>query len=44
MISFALVELMRQNSARLNHLSDRAVSISDKRPPKRGRTGNEPRS
>ena len=35
MIGFALVELMRQNSERLNHLSDRPVSISDQRPAKR---------
>lgn len=35
MISFALVELMRQRSARLEQLSKRAVAISETRPARR---------
>jgi hypothetical protein len=44
MIGFVLVELMRQNSAHLDRLSYRAVSISDKRPARRRRTGSEHQS
>lgn len=44
MIGFALVELMRQNSERLNHISGQPVCVSDQRLVKRRRARNEPHS
>jgi hypothetical protein len=37
MISFALVELMRQRSARLEEVSSRIWAVTDSRPPSKQR-------